>query len=76
MSHTDIEQHHGYSVHGTGEKHDTGKWIGSFHIARHGIPTISISVIGVEFASAEEAALHALRQGKTYIDTELNGTKR
>ncbi len=71
MSHTNLEQHHGYSVHGTSEKHDTGKWIGSFHIAQHSVPTISISVVGVEFACAEDAASHALRQGKAYIDREL-----
>lgn len=76
MSHTDLEQHHGYSVHGTGEKHDTGKWIGSFHIARYGIPTISISVVGVEFDSAEAAALHARQQGKRYIDNNLNNVQR
>lgn len=75
MSHTDVELHHGYSVHGTGEKHDTGKWGGSFHIARHGVPTISISVVGAEFDSSEAAAAHALQQGKRYIDSELSGTR-
>lgn len=71
MSHTDIEQHHGYSVHGTSEKHDTGKWVGSFHIAKHNIPTISVSLIDAEFGSAEEASSYALQQGKIYIDREL-----
>lgn len=72
MSHTDTENHNGYTVHGTSEKHDTGKWVGSFHIVKNGIPTISISVINSEFATAEEAASHALYKGKQYIDTELN----
>lgn len=72
MSHTNLEQYHGYSVHGTGEKHDTGKWYGSFHIALSGIPTISISVVGTDFDSAEAAASHALEQGKRYIDSKLN----
>lgn len=76
MSHTDVEQHQGYSVHGTGEKHDTGKWGGSFHIAQHGKPTISISVVGAEFDSADAAASHALQQGKRYIDHELAGARR
>lgn len=71
MSHTNIEHHHGYAVHGTGEKLHTGQWIGSFHIARNGIPTISMSVVGVEFASSEEAARHALDEGRAYIDREL-----
>ena len=71
MSHTDIEQHHGYSVHGTGEKHDTGKWVGSFHIARGNVPTISISVIDAKFDTSSEAASYALRQGRLYIDREL-----
>lgn len=72
MSHTNLEQHRGYSVHGTGDKHDTGKWVGSFHIAQYGIPTISISVVGVDFDSAEAAASHALQQGKHYIDDKLS----
>lgn len=71
MSHTGIQEHHGYSVHGTGEKHDTGKWVGSFHIARHNDPVISISVIDASFDTAEEAASYALRQGRLYIDREL-----
>ncbi|CAL62242.1 Hypothetical protein HEAR2104 [Herminiimonas arsenicoxydans] len=75
MSHTDVEQHHGYSVHGTSEKHDTGKWVGSFHIAQHGIPGVSISVTDAIFDSSEEAALHALRQGRLYIDRKLVGNQ-
>lgn len=71
MSHTNTEEHNGYTVHGTSEKHDNGKWIGSFHIVQNGRPTISISVIANEFATAEEAASHALYRGKQYIDAEL-----
>lgn len=71
MSHTDLEQHHGYTVHGTSEKLDTGKWSGSFHIAQHGVPTISIAVIDTLFDSSEDAAAYALRQGRLYIDREL-----
>lgn len=71
MSHTNIEQHHGYSVHGTGEKHETGKWVGSFHVAQQSIPVISVSVIDAIFDSSEEAASYALRQGRLYIDREL-----
>ncbi|WP_188380133.1 DUF6566 family protein [Oxalicibacterium faecigallinarum] len=71
MSHTNTEEHHGYTVHGTSEKHDTGRWIGSFHIVKNGTPTISISVIQDAFATAEEAASHALYRGKQYIESEL-----
>ncbi|MDQ7968188.1 MAG: hypothetical protein REI95_00975 [Oxalicibacterium faecigallinarum] len=71
MSHTNTEEHHGYTVHGTSEKHDTGRWIGSFHIVKNGAPTISISVIQDAFATAEEAASHALYRGKQYIESEL-----
>ena len=68
MSHTNVENHKGYDVHGTSEKHDSGKWIGSFHVARNGLPVISISVLDAEFGKAEEAAEHALQQGRRYID--------
>ncbi len=71
MSHTDLEQHHGYTVHGIGEKQDNGKWCGSFHVAQHGVPTISISVMDTMFDSSAEAASYALRQGRLYIDREL-----
>lgn len=71
MSHTDLEQYHGYTVHGTGEKLDNGKWGGSFHIAQHGVPTISMSAIDAMFDSSADAAAHALRQGRLYIDREL-----
>ncbi len=73
MSHTDLEHHHGYTVHGTSEKLDSGKWSGSFHIAQHGVPTISVSVINPMFDSSEDAAAYALRQGRLYIDRELAG---
>lgn len=71
MSHTDIEQHYGYSVHATSEKHDNGKWVGSFHIARQHYPLISISAVNAAFDSAEEAAAFALQQGRRYIKDEL-----
>jgi len=71
MSHTDLEQHHGYTVHGTSEKLDIGKWGGSFHIAQHGVPTISISVIDTMFDSSDDAAAHALQQGRLYVNREL-----
>lgn len=71
MSHTDIEEHHGYSVHGSSEKHDNGTWVGSFHIARDNVPTISISLIDAMFDTSGEAASYALRQGRLYIDREL-----
>jgi hypothetical protein len=71
MSHTDVEQHHGYSVHATSEKHDNGKWIGSFHIARQHYPVISISAVHASFDSADAAAAYALQQGKLYIDEEM-----
>ncbi|WP_293776155.1 DUF6566 family protein [uncultured Oxalicibacterium sp.] len=71
MSHTNLEHHHGYAVHGTSEKHDTGKWMGSFHIAKAGVPVISISVLNAEFSTAEEAASHALYQGRQYIASQL-----
>lgn len=71
MSHTDLEQHHGYSVHATSEKHDTGKWGGSFHIMKEGKPVISISVVEDSFDSAETAAKKALQQGRLYIDREV-----
>jgi len=72
MSHTNTEEYHGYTVHGTSEKHDTGRWVGSFHVVKNGIPTISISVINNDFFTAEEAASHALYRGKQYIDVELS----
>jgi hypothetical protein len=72
MSHTNVEQHQGYSVHGTSDKHDSGAWVGSFHIAKDNVPTISISLIDAMFDTAEEAASHALRQGSVYIDKELS----
>jgi hypothetical protein len=75
MSHTDLEQHRGYTVHGTSEKLDTGKWGGSFHIAQHGVPTISMSVIDTMFDSSEAAAAHALQQGRLYINKELPENK-
>jgi hypothetical protein len=71
MSHTDIEQYHGYSVHATSEKHDNGKWVGSFHVARQNYPVISISDVHSAFDSSEDAAAYALQQGKTYIDSEV-----
>lgn len=71
MSHTDLEHRHGYTVHGTGDKLDSGKWGGSFHIAQHGVPTISIAVFDTMFDSSEDAAAYALRQGRLYIDREL-----
>ncbi len=71
MSHTDLEQHHGYTVHGTSEKEDTGKWRGSFHIAQQGVPKISISVIDSIFESSNDAAAYALQQGIKYIEREL-----
>ena len=71
MSHTDVEQHHGYSVHATSEKHDNGKWVGSFHIARQSYPVISISAVQAAFDSADAAAAYALQQGKLYIDEEM-----
>lgn len=75
MSHTNVELHQGYSVHGTSEKHDSGKWIGSFHIAQHNIPKISMSVADAIFDSSDEAALHALRQGRLYIDRKILDNK-
>jgi hypothetical protein len=71
MSHTNLEQYHGYSVHATSEKHDTGKWGGSFHIMKAGKPVISISVLDDAFDSAEAAAQQALQQGRLYIDREV-----
>jgi len=71
MSHTNLEQYHGYSVHATSEKHDTGKWGGSFHIMKEGRPVISISVLEDGFDSAEVAAQKALQQGRLYIDREV-----
>lgn len=71
MSHTDVEQHHGYSLHATSEKHDNGKWVGSFHIARHHYPVISISAVQASFDSADAAAAYALQQGKLYIEEEM-----
>jgi len=73
MSHTNIEHYREYAVHGTGEKHDNGKWVGSFHIAKKGVPVISISVLTEAFSTAQEAADHALRQGRLYIDEMCNG---
>jgi len=74
MSHTDIELYHGYSVHGTSDKHDNGKWIGSFHVAKVNYPVISISDVHHPFDSAEAAAAHALQQGRAYIDQEMTLT--
>ena len=71
MSHTDIEQYQGYSIHATSEKHDNGKWVGSFHIARQGYPVISISAMKTEFDTAEDAAAYALERGKHYIEEEM-----
>lgn len=71
MSHTDLEQYHGYSVHATSEKHDSGKWGGSFHIMKAGKPVISISVLDQAFDSSEDAATKALQQGRLYIDREV-----
>jgi hypothetical protein len=71
MSHTDIEHHHGYSLHASSDKHDTGKWVGSFHIARQNYPVISISDVHASFDSSEEAAAYALQQGRLYIENEL-----
>lgn len=71
MSHTNLDQHQGYSIHGTSEKHDNGKWVGSFHIAENSTPIISISVLDTMFDSAEAAAAYALRQARLYIDREL-----
>jgi hypothetical protein len=70
MSHTDVEQHRGYSVHATSEKHDNGKWIGSFHISKLNYPVISVSAVHSTFDSAEAAAAYALEQGKRYIEEE------
>lgn len=70
MSHTDVEQHHGYSIHATSEKHDNGKWVGSFHISKLNYPVISISVMQFSFDSAEAAAAYALQQGKAYIERD------
>ena len=71
MSHTNIEHYQGYSVHATSEKHDTGKWVGSFHVARQTYPVISISDVHTSFDSAEEAAAYALQQGKRYVEEEV-----
>ena len=71
MSHTDIEQYHGYSIHATSEKHDNGKWVGSFHIARQNYPIISISDVNTTFESSDDAATHAHGQGKLYIDRQI-----
>ncbi|MFC7297028.1 hypothetical protein [Herminiimonas aquatilis] len=75
MSHTNLEHHHGYTVHGTGEKQDNGKWCGNFHVAQHGVPVISISLLEKMFDSSEDAAAYALRQGRLYIDRTLLDSK-
>jgi hypothetical protein len=75
MSHTDVEQHHGYSLHASSDKHDNGKWVGSFHVARHNYPVISISDVHQTFDSSEAAAAYALQQGKLYIDKEVSTAK-
>lgn len=75
MSHTDIEQYRGYSVHATSEKHDSGKWVGSFHIAKQNYPVISISAVDATFESSDAAAKHALGQGKAYIDKEVAASR-
>lgn len=71
MSHTNLDQHRGYSIHGTSEKHDNGKWVGSFHISQGNAPIISISALDDMFDTAEAAAAYALRQARLYIDREL-----
>jgi hypothetical protein len=75
MSHTNVEHYHGYSVHGTSEKHDNGKWFGSFHVARENYPVISISDVHASFDSSDAAAANALQQGKLYIDNEVSATR-
>ena len=68
MSHTRVEHYKAYQLHGSSEKHDNGKWIGSFHVTSKGKPVISSSVLTTQFTQADEAAEYALKQGRLYID--------